>query len=92
MLAVVRDMLRKFFPSETRHRHVRLHCVDCLCTIYGEMSDWGDASPAKVGKLARQHVVLFAELSRDALAVDVSTPFWNCTPSIIRSSTHARIS
>ena len=68
MLPVVRLLLERFFPQDTPHQILRYRCVRALDEMYKEMrKPEGEFNGAVAAKLARQHLILYAELVKESL-------------------------
>ena len=69
-LPVLREMLRSFFPIDTDHSKLRYQCVHNLYMCYYEMDHWVDGGPSteRIEKFSRQHLILYGELSKNALS------------------------
>ena len=68
MLEVVTHILKNLMPPTTPHEVLRLQCCQSINDIYVELRQWDQRlSPPKVAKLARTHIILYAELCREAL-------------------------
>ena len=65
MLPVLLHILEMYFPMDTDHKRVRHRCVQKICQFYVMMK-----LPEEIfdgvacGKLAREHLLLYADLSR----------------------------
>ena len=71
MLPVLQYCLTNFFKAETDHDSLVGLCLDRLCQVYAitEPTAWNpSSSPAKLGDSARRFSLLYAELSRIAIA------------------------
>ena len=66
LLVVVSHMLQKYFDCESPHNRLRLRCVQALCRVYREINNWSDESPLRLGRFAREHLLLYSELGRNA--------------------------
>ena len=67
MLQVVNFMLGHFFPAATPHSKLRFECVRLLHDLYKDLEAWQPESGPKVASLARKHLALYSELSREVL-------------------------
>jgi hypothetical protein len=67
-LPILRELLATCFGLSTPHERLRLNCVDKLCMCYEEMRNWeASTSPSKLKRLAREHVMLYGELSKESV-------------------------
>ncbi len=70
MVAVVYFMLTELFPAKSDYEKMRLHCLESLHRFYKalprsrEADDGDEFMASALGRLARQHVILYGELSR----------------------------
>ena len=67
MLQIVHFLLNTLFLPEYPHEVLRLNCITQLKYFFDELKDWGPLSGARVGRFARNHVTLYAELARNHL-------------------------
>jgi hypothetical protein len=70
MLKTVFYMLTNIFPPENAHENLRLNCVANLKFMYDELepSSWSQTKAPNVRRLARTHLLLYAELTLEAAA------------------------
>ena len=70
MVAVVYFMLTELFPAKSDYEKMRLQCLESLHRFYKalprsrEADDGDEFMASALGRLARQHVILYGELSR----------------------------
>lgn len=81
MLAIVHELLCTCAQCKTPHAVLRLQCVHALVRVYAEMTNWvPGTSEVKLGIAARQHVILYVELARNALRTCIAASFWRLYP------------
>ena len=65
-LPIARELLLNCFSMESDHAANRFHCVQALHECYQEMEAWDPrSSPARLGVLARRHLLLWATLKAE---------------------------
>ena len=64
------------FPIETPHQQLRVKCLQALHDVYVHMVQWGPESRTLIGTRMRQHVILYSELSKEAVAKIGPTEQW----------------
>ena len=69
-------MLMHYFPLESEHAVLRMHCLNALHSCYLEMESWGIDSAEALGRHGRHFVSLYNELSVQALAADPTGRNW----------------
>ena len=67
-------LLKHIEPPTNDHDRTRLHMLEAIADMYLEFKSWGDLSAQKIGKCARQHVILYRVLSDEAAVLE-------CVPS-----------
>jgi hypothetical protein len=79
MVPVVLCMLENFFPKATLLELTRYQCVQSLNDIYKTMESWGPGSVETIGRLGRQHVILYSQLG---MTYSLCKPwvFWRLYP------------
>ena len=68
MLHVCHWLLTNVLKPETDHERLVLLCVTAIHDFYVALRAWGPDAGKTCARLGRQHIVLFSELSREALA------------------------
>lgn len=64
LLPILRHSLEHAFDLDTPHEKSRFRCVAALNSVYEEMINWDNVhSPDRLRKFARQHLILFRDLS-----------------------------
>ena len=64
------------FPIETPHQQLRTQCLRALHDVYVHMVKWGPESRKLISTRVRQHVILYSELAKEALAKIGPTQHW----------------
>ena len=67
MLKVLHFLLSVVLPPETAHERLRLDCLTQLHLFYEELEQWVPGSAVKCAAFARNHVVLYSEMTRNFL-------------------------
>ena len=68
LLKCMEHILAHYFPLETNHQQVRLHCVKNFNEMYRHIKDWvGHESGVGAAKSCRKGLLLMAELQRTCL-------------------------
>ncbi|CAK0863488.1 unnamed protein product [Prorocentrum cordatum] len=81
LLKVLLHMLITFYDQTSEHNAIRLNCVRSLAAIYDQLAVWDfDTSYSECAVLATKHVLLYAELWREAAELDESTLLWKMIP------------
>ena len=75
-LPVLHYMLSHFFPVADAHSRMRLQRVAALLSLYSELDSWGANNPHNIGRYARKHSTLYAELPRQC----TDEARWNLYP------------
>ena len=70
-------MLTRIILAGNNREQLRLHCCQALCRVYMELRTWADESPRRLELAARQHLILYVQLSD--LEEDGS-PLWHVHP------------
>ena len=66
-IPVLMFMLNHFFKNDSDHSRLRLQCVAALSNCYRELDNWVQSeSQISLARFARQHVMLYSELSKAA--------------------------
>ena len=68
MVAVIDWIFTNMFKPKNPHDELRQRCVHQLALFYEELGRWDIDSPRRAATFGRQHVVLYGELLREALA------------------------
>ena len=68
LVVVVDWLFTEMFQPKNPHAVLRQRCVKQLALFYEELRIWGPGSPQRAAVLGRTHVILYAELLREALA------------------------
>ena len=81
-LPCLKYILERYFNQDTPHKELRYQCVKSLNDMYQGLRD---AAPGhKVAKLGRQHLLLYAELGKEALRtgahLEAGWVFWRWYP------------
>jgi len=81
MLGVVHATCTFCFPKDSPHAVLRLQCLSRLKELHEIMVDWDAAvSPPLLATAGEQYLLLYAELSKEALAVDEFSVLWALVP------------
>eukprot|EP00969_Alexandrium_andersonii_P137364 6075700-Alexandrium_andersonii.AAC.2 len=60
-------MLKRLFPCDGVCEQTRLQCGQALCRCYSEFRERSSTeSPSRLAKAARQHLIVYSSLSRQA--------------------------
>ena len=68
MVAVIDWIVLVMFKPTNPHEELRQRCVHQMALFYEELTKWGIDSPRRAATFGRQHVILYGELLREALA------------------------
>ena len=82
LLPCIVYMLRTYFKCDTPHRRLRLACLSALNAVYNHMYEWtaDDNRSVHVAKAAREHCILYAELSVRSLQATGNPLYWRLKP------------
>ena len=66
LLPIVFHALECLWDKKDEYEHLRYNCVQSLSACYNEIANWvsDGSSRARLGKYARQHLLLYGELSK----------------------------
>jgi len=84
MLPITTMILENFMPAPiTDHDKNRLLCTQAINKVYNELEEsrWDpETSPAIIREFTSKHLLLYAELSKEALETCVYGTFWRLYP------------
>ena len=66
-LPILSKALETCFNVDTPHKRLRLSCIQSMVACYAELRNWKDGgeSTRNLSMHGRQHLIMYAELSRD---------------------------